>query len=499
MLRKVNSMSMVKAICHHCGEEILLDDQHALGFCFHCGTRATVKQAVMRYEEEQADRGIQQNTEEDDDVIGADGAAAQEIHLQLALAQEDMKAGMFESADSRYRNVLTKEVNNIEALWGHIAAKTYNLSPMPLQDPEDFAYTNAMNLFKKDAIPEVEEWKAAYFDAFEKSCEATIDSVDPCVFLEVEVFKWNAQSNSFAFPISRVFDLEPIFEEVLWANWNVLFECIRNEETKAYLVEKGHRVCKEIWDYFDTGFSNAEELKEGKLNRLLGHWYLRLTTGNIKSDVLKISVNNMSVYYLESCRLKGGYYDYYRYIKVDSAQRVLAAEHRHFPSRIGLGGDFEAVPEYMPVFEVLAIYDYILVLPTALYVRADPQNIPGYERSLEFQNKCRDLPCFQRSSLKHAIQMRPLSENHDTADASRRVTSCYIATAVYGDECAPQVLALRRFRDNTLNRYAIGRRLSDLYYMLSPPLAEKLKHSGKANAAVRKVLDVVVRIFGYTP
>lgn len=49
--------------------------------------------------------------------------------------------------------------------------------------------------------------------------------------------------------------------------------------------------------------------------------------------------------------------------------------------------------------------------------------------------------------------------------------SCFIATAVYGDACHPDVQALRRFRDEYLMTNPAGRAFVGLYYRYSPPLA----------------------------
>jgi tetratricopeptide (TPR) repeat protein len=71
-------------------------------------------------------------------------------------------------------------------------------------------------------------------------------------------------------------------------------------------------------------------------------------------------------------------------------------------------------------------------------------------------------------------------------------TSCYIATAVYGSYEAPEVLILRRFRDNFLAPSAIGRLFIKVYYFISPPIAIRLKKARIANACVRKILDFIV-------
>ena len=47
---------------------------------------------------------------------------------------------------------------------------------------------------------------------------------------------------------------------------------------------------------------------------------------------------------------------------------------------------------------------------------------------------------------------------------------CYIATAVYGSYDCPQVWALRRYRDQSLNMTLFGRMLIRSYYAVSPAL-----------------------------
>lgn len=74
-----------------------------------------------------------------------------------------------------------------------------------------------------------------------------------------------------------------------------------------------------------------------------------------------------------------------------------------------------------------------------------------------------------------------------------RKFGCFLATAVYGDYDAPKVRLLRGFRDHVLNQSFIGRAMVQLYYRLSPPLANFLRtHPGSA-AAVRFVLDMLIR------
>jgi len=69
---------------------------------------------------------------------------------------------------------------------------------------------------------------------------------------------------------------------------------------------------------------------------------------------------------------------------------------------------------------------------------------------------------------------------------------CYIATAVYGSYNAPQVLVLRNFRDVVLNKSVAGRIIINVYYKVSPPLAQILKRTFHFNMITRWFLDKFV-------
>ncbi len=50
--------------------------------------------------------------------------------------------------------------------------------------------------------------------------------------------------------------------------------------------------------------------------------------------------------------------------------------------------------------------------------------------------------------------------------------SCFVATAAYGSEMAPQVEKLRQFRDQFLLSFDLGKKFVSLYYQISPPIAQ---------------------------
>ncbi len=69
---------------------------------------------------------------------------------------------------------------------------------------------------------------------------------------------------------------------------------------------------------------------------------------------------------------------------------------------------------------------------------------------------------------------------------------CFIATAAYGSCLAPEVSALREFRDRVLLKHELGRSFIEWYCMLSPPAAAFIADHESLKIAVRLGLTPVV-------
>jgi len=67
--------------------------------------------------------------------------------------------------------------------------------------------------------------------------------------------------------------------------------------------------------------------------------------------------------------------------------------------------------------------------------------------------------------------------------------SCFIATAAYGSESAPEVKFLQGFRDNVLRRTRWGHRFFEelwkYYYRISPPIADEMRRDPELRRVVR--------------
>ena len=71
--------------------------------------------------------------------------------------------------------------------------------------------------------------------------------------------------------------------------------------------------------------------------------------------------------------------------------------------------------------------------------------------------------------------------------------ACFIATAVYANPMAPEVVSLRKFRDDTLKKYGIGRKFVRVYYKVSPSIADWLKKQPTLSSVIRSILNQIVR------
>jgi hypothetical protein len=69
---------------------------------------------------------------------------------------------------------------------------------------------------------------------------------------------------------------------------------------------------------------------------------------------------------------------------------------------------------------------------------------------------------------------------------------CFIATAAYGTELAPQIQILRKFREERLRSYAFGSTFIKGYELMSPPIAKVLARSPLMRAIMRRMFWPVI-------
>ena len=89
-----------------------------------------------------------------------------------------------------------------------------------------------------------------------------------------------------------------------------------------------------------------------------------------------------------------------------------------------------------------------------------------------------------------SIPNTPDCNYYDDSDDSH--IYCFIATAAYGSVLEPHVVALRQFRDQYLERTALGRAFIRLYYRHSPPVAAVIAQHEWLRFLVRMLLTPLV-------
>ncbi len=71
---------------------------------------------------------------------------------------------------------------------------------------------------------------------------------------------------------------------------------------------------------------------------------------------------------------------------------------------------------------------------------------------------------------------------------------CFVATAAYGSRSHPDVVAMRRLRDDVLIRYRAGRAFVRIYWAIGPWMAKHTKPATRRGAAARGIVKAVLRL-----
>lgn len=115
----------------------------------------------------------------------------------------------------------------------------------------------------------------------------------------------------------------------------------------------------------------------------------------------------------------------------------------------------------------------------------------GDQKHLEFMlNLMEQGYQLMEENEPHMLKMNP---EDGKAREERFKNKCFIATAAYGNVHAPEVVALRNFRDYYLLKRIWGRFLVDIYYQTSPPVASYLENHSKLSDYTRKFLNNLLK------
>jgi hypothetical protein len=90
----------------------------------------------------------------------------------------------------------------------------------------------------------------------------------------------------------------------------------------------------------------------------------------------------------------------------------------------------------------------------------------------------------------------PPDPDDDTDDeaVSASAGGCFVATAAYGSRTHPDVVALRRFRDEVLVRHAAGRAFVAAYRVIGPQLARFVSPRRRSGRVARALIAPLARV-----
>lgn len=97
--------------------------------------------------------------------------------------------------------------------------------------------------------------------------------------------------------------------------------------------------------------------------------------------------------------------------------------------------------------------------------------------------------------IQQLVLVPKVTSQENRVTISSTSGSCYIATSVYGSAHAPEVIALRDFRDKALLTHAPGRWLVSFYYQHSPTWVDWLADKPRLQKLIKSSLDVWVKIW----
>jgi hypothetical protein len=79
-----------------------------------------------------------------------------------------------------------------------------------------------------------------------------------------------------------------------------------------------------------------------------------------------------------------------------------------------------------------------------------------------------------------------------TPQPPKQKSGCFVATATYGSPMAEEVMTLRSFRDQVLCRYSLGRKMIEIYHIISPPIADFVSRYPRSRCVSRLFLAPII-------
>ena len=131
-----------------------------------------------------------------------------------------------------------------------------------------------------------------------------------------------------------------------------------------------------------------------------------------------------------------------------------------------------------------------LVFPTQFKNTVDKIiNLFDAINSFDLVSPVRD---YLNTNMKIILDTR-VQLNNLLKQSQRNSSGCYIATLVYGDYGHPQVILLRKYRDQVLSQNWLGSVFIRFYYRYSPKCVVWLRNKPRFQILIRNILDQIIK------
>jgi len=155
-------------------------------------------------------------------------------------------------------------------------------------------------------------------------------------------------------------------------------------------------------------------------------------------------------------------------------------------------GEINALQErFSNSFDRTAKLTALLILKERVNIAWEVTTLIG---SMDLRNDFRNRYNENKNSLSNLRNQLASINTGGSRTGSGSGGSCYIATMAYGDYDHPQVLVLRKFRDEVLTKSKAGNLFINLYYRTSPKLVSLLKGHESINAFIRTILNLFIKL-----
>ena len=137
--------------------------------------------------------------------------------------------------------------------------------------------------------------------------------------------------------------------------------------------------------------------------------------------------------------------------------------------------------------------------------KSGPRSRPSQQRNEDFQGTARPESPDDRVKCKHCgkrmVPRIKFSQGEPVArlcpfcmGSQEQEDGCFIATAAFDGQRHPTVEILRKFRDQRLLTFGMGKRIVATYYSTSPYLAKWLELNSFCKPSIRWVLTMLAKV-----